>query len=75
MRVLWQDNDAYKNVVKKQIKDWHTVVTQRKNQEWLVVHVTRPDSKAIQGRVFQSSVLAKIKTDFNQDKRDRSARL
>lgn len=59
--------------MKKQIKDWHTSVVQRKNQEWLIIHVVRPDSKTASQRMFQikTSVLDKIKADFNQDKRDR----
>lgn len=68
-----KDADTYKNTVKKQIKDWHTAVTQRKNHEWLVVHIVRPDSKTGASKLFQlrSSVLDKIKADFNSDKRDR----
>ena len=62
--------------MKKQIKDWHTTVTQRKNQEWLIIHVIRPDSKAASQRMFQikTSVLDKIKADFNLEKRDRYVR-
>jgi trafficking protein particle complex subunit 10 len=68
-----QDTETYKNTVKKQIKDWHTPVSQRKNQEWLIVHIVRPDAKATGARLFQvkSSVLDKIKADFNVDKKDR----
>ena len=59
--------------MKKQIKDWHTSVVQRKNQEWLIVHIVRPDNKAAANRIFQikTSVLDKIKADFNVEKRDR----
>ncbi|KAI6036383.1 trafficking protein particle complex subunit 10 [Pisolithus microcarpus] len=38
-----EDAETYKTTVKKQIKDWHISVNQRKNQEWLIIHVARPD--------------------------------
>lgn len=68
-----QDNEAYRTTVKKQIKDWQTSVLPRKNQEWLIVHVVRPDTKVVDRKFFnmKSSVLDKIKADFNVDKRDR----
>ena len=68
-----KDTETYKNPVKKQIKDWHTSASQRKNQEWLIIHVVRPDSKAATNSIFQvkASVLDKIRADFNLDKRDR----
>ena len=59
--------------MKRQIKDWHNTAVQRKNQEWLIVHVVRPDQSVAQGRLFQmkTSVLDKVKADFNVDKKDR----
>ncbi|KAF7793103.1 hypothetical protein EIP86_004211 [Pleurotus ostreatoroseus] len=71
--VVCEDADTYKNTVKKQIKDWHTSVTQKKNQEWLIIHIVRPDSVSNTARLFQmkASVLDKIRADFNVDKRDR----
>jgi hypothetical protein len=59
--------------VKKQIKDWHSAISQRKNQEWIIVHVVRSDIKTTDRKFFnmKSSVLDKIKADFNIDKRDR----
>lgn len=68
-----KDTETYKNTIRRQIKDWHTSVSQRKNQEWLIVHIVRPDGRAAQGRIFQmkASVLDKIKADFNIDKKDR----
>ena len=59
--------------MKKQIRDWHTVVSQRKHQEWLIVHIVRPEGRASQQRMFQmkTSVLDKIRADFNADKKDR----
>ncbi|KAI0797709.1 trafficking protein particle complex subunit 10 [Abortiporus biennis] len=75
--VVCDDADTYKNTVRKQIKDWHTAVTQRKNTEWLIVHIIRPESRTTGGRIFQikTSVLDKIKADFNVDKRDRCVQL
>lgn len=72
-----KDNDAYKNVVRKQIKDWHNIVSQKRNQEWLILLVVRPDSHVGGKRLFQikSSILDKIKSDFNVDKRDRCVSL
>lgn len=71
--VVCDDNDTYKNTVRKQIRDWHASVSQRKHQEWLLVHIVRPDGKIGQGRMFQmkASVLDKIKADLNADKKDR----
>ncbi|PPQ67646.1 hypothetical protein CVT25_012674 [Psilocybe cyanescens] len=67
------DIDTYRTSVKKQIKDWHTTVTSRKNQEWLILQIIRPDATRQAGNFFQikGTVLDKLKTDFNSDKRDR----
>ena len=73
-----QDNDldTYRNILKKQIKDWHSAVTSRRNQDqdWLILQIIRPDGlRQPTGNFFQikNSVLDKLKTDFNSDKRDR----
>lgn len=71
-----QDNDldTYRNTLKKQIKDWHTAVTSRRNQDWLILQIIRPDTlRQPTGNFFQikNSVLDKLRTDFNSDKRDR----
>ncbi|KAG6845701.1 hypothetical protein H0H87_004962 [Tephrocybe sp. NHM501043] len=67
------DVEGYRATVKKQIKDWHSDVTARRNQEWLVVHITRPDSRAPTANLFQlrGSVLEKIRADFNTERRER----
>lgn len=69
-----QDSEAYKATTRKHIKEWHASVGQRKHQEWLLVHIVRPDQSVAQGRLFQmkASVLDKVKADFNTDKKDRS---
>lgn len=71
-----KDSETYRSSVKKQIKDWHTGVSQKKNQEWLIVHIVKPDSKTAAARMFQikASVLGKLKADFNVEKRDRCAK-
>jgi hypothetical protein len=68
------DVDLYRSSVKKQIKDWHTAVSQRKHQEWLILHIVRPDARMPTANFFhlKGSVLDKMRTDFNVDRRDRS---
>lgn len=68
-----QDIDSYRNTFKKQIKEWIASVTQRK-QEWLVVHVIGQDPR-VSGNFLRmkGTVLDRIKSDFNADKRDRWA--
>jgi hypothetical protein len=66
-----QDQDAYKNAMKKQIKEWLASITQRK-QEWLIVHVDGSDTRTSSGFFsMKSSVLERVRADFNVDKRDR----
>jgi hypothetical protein len=71
--LLEQDSDAYKTTVKKQIKDWQTSLSHRKNQEWVIAHVVRSDARNPTSNFFQmkSNVLDKIRADFNTDKKDR----
>ena len=73
LRPYLKDSEAYRAQTRKQIKEWHASVTQRKNQEWLILHVVRPESKSTGGRIFQvkASVLDKIRADFNVEKKDR----
>lgn len=68
-----QDLETYRNIVKRQIKEWHATVTQRKNQEWLILQIIRPEARAAAAGFFamKGSVLDRIKADFNTDKRDR----
>ncbi|KAG5647176.1 hypothetical protein DXG03_001133 [Asterophora parasitica] len=68
------DVEGYRTTVKKQIKDWHTVVSTRKHQEWLIVHIIRPDTRTAQTANFfqlKGSVFEKIRADFNAEKRER----
>jgi hypothetical protein len=75
--VTCEDSDAYKTTAKKQIKDWQTSLSHRKNQEWVIVHVVRSDARNAATNFFQikSNVLDKIRADFNTDKRDRCVQL
>lgn len=74
--VTCEDADTYKNSVRKQIRDWHTPITQRKNQEWLICLVVRPDTEGTTKRLFQrGTVLDKIRADFNVPKRERCVQL
>ncbi|TBU35808.1 trafficking protein particle complex subunit 10 [Dichomitus squalens] len=72
-----EDSEVYRTTVRKQLKEWHASVSTRKNQEWLIIHVVRPDQSVAQGRLFQmkTSVLDKVKADFNLDKKDRCVQL
>ncbi|KAJ7452540.1 hypothetical protein B0H11DRAFT_2245998 [Mycena galericulata] len=77
--VTCEDNDVetYKTSIKRQVKDWHSIVASRKNQEWLILHIVRPDARTPSGNFFQlkGSVLDKLKGDFNTDRRDRCVQL
>ncbi|KAF8831376.1 hypothetical protein HHX47_DHR1000473 [Lentinula edodes] len=71
------DLEAYRATVKKQIKEWHATVSPRKNQEWLILHVVRADTRVQSGAFFtlKGSVLDKVRADFNTDKRERCVQL
>ncbi|KAG0212329.1 hypothetical protein BGX33_003699 [Mortierella sp. NVP41] len=35
-----EDNETYKNTVRQHIREWIQLVTSKKNQEWLIVHIS-----------------------------------
>ncbi|CAE7065963.1 unnamed protein product [Rhizoctonia solani] len=78
-----QDADTYKNVVRRQLKDWvATVTTQSKrDQEWLIVlvNISSPGQDAGSGgkRLFQmkGSIIDRMRADFTLAKRDRCVQL
>ncbi|KAG8757193.1 hypothetical protein FRC14_002285 [Serendipita sp. 396] len=75
-----EDSETYRLTFKKMVKDWQTSISTKRNQEWLVVLVVRPDARASAGaaRIFamRAPVLDKVKTDINVDKKkDRCAEL
>ncbi|KAF9906523.1 hypothetical protein EC991_000530 [Linnemannia zychae] len=38
--VSCEDNETYKNTVRQHIREWIQLVTSKKNQEWLIVHIS-----------------------------------
>lgn len=82
--LLAQDNETYKTTTRNQLKAWHSLVANRKGQEWIIVHVVKADpatglargaTAGGAGRFFGGgSVLDKIRSDFNLGKRDRCVR-
>ncbi|CAO3578607.1 unnamed protein product [Absidia cylindrospora] len=70
--VSCDDNEVYKNKVRRQIRAWVDIITTKKNQDWLIVYVASPDSKKTNSYLgLKSSVYDKIRTDFNQGKQER----
>ena len=67
--------DTYRTNIKRHAKEWHASVSTRKNQEWLIIQVVKQDAKTPGGAFFQlkGSVLDKLRSDFNTDKRERCA--
>ncbi|TPX68860.1 hypothetical protein SpCBS45565_g02844 [Spizellomyces sp. 'palustris'] len=65
--VTTDDNELYKTVIRKQIQDWLNVVANKKNQEWLIVYVSSPESRGKSARFLGvgASVFDRIKSDFN----------
>ncbi|KAH7339043.1 trafficking protein particle complex subunit 10 [Rhizoctonia solani] len=85
---LWlgmcEDADTYKNVVRRQLKDWVASVTtqSKRDQEWLVVlvHISSPGQDAAGSggkRLFQmkGSIIDRMRADFTLAKRDRCVQL
>ncbi|KZT57215.1 hypothetical protein CALCODRAFT_555435 [Calocera cornea HHB12733] len=76
--VQCDDNDTYKTTVRKQIRDWVALVSQRKNQDYLIVLLVRPEARQQGGRLFQgmkSTMLDRLKSDFNNGKKDHCTQL
>ncbi|KAF9911607.1 hypothetical protein BX616_010548 [Lobosporangium transversale] len=69
-----EDNETYRTTVKQQIRDWINLITSKKNQEWLIVHISSQES-ARAAKFLRASVLDRIKADFNTGKRDRVAQV
>ncbi|KEP53205.1 TRAPPC10 domain protein [Rhizoctonia solani 123E] len=85
---LWlgmcEDADTYKNVVRRQLKDWVASVTtqSKRDQEWLIVlvHISSPGQDAAGSggkRLFQmkGNVIDRMRADFTLAKRDRCVQL
>ncbi|PKC75818.1 hypothetical protein RhiirA1_436013 [Rhizophagus irregularis] len=71
------DNETYRQIVKNQIRDWLNIAESRRNQEWLIVYVTKQENFRNPARYFnmKGTVFDKIKADFNITKRDRCVQL
>ncbi|KAG0366908.1 hypothetical protein BC939DRAFT_466538 [Gamsiella multidivaricata] len=69
-----EDNETYRTTVKQQIKEWIDRVTKKKNQEWLIVHISNQEG-ARATKFLRSSVHDRIKADFNIHKKDRVAQV
>ncbi|KAJ1654573.1 hypothetical protein IWQ61_005523 [Dispira simplex] len=71
-----EDVDTYRQLVKAKIKQWLDPIASKKNQEWLIIHVTRqlPDNQAKSSgaKLFPRamSVVDKIRADFSPKKDD-----
>ncbi|KAG9083484.1 hypothetical protein FRC07_013906, partial [Ceratobasidium sp. 392] len=81
---MCEDADTYKNVVRRQLKDWVASVTtqSKRDQEWLIVLVTvsspGQDTTGSGGkRLFQmkGNVIDRMRADFTLAKRDRCVQL
>ncbi|KAG0243649.1 hypothetical protein BGX31_010433 [Mortierella sp. GBA43] len=71
---IYFDNEKYRTTVKQQIRDWITHITSKKNQEWLIVHISNQES-ARAAKFLRASVIDKVKADFNTGKKDRVAQV
>jgi hypothetical protein len=74
--VSCDDNEVYRASLRLQIRAWlDTVNSKRSNHDWLIVYVTT--AKLGPSKFYQrkSTVLDKIKADFNLSKKDRCIQL
>ncbi|RKO89734.1 hypothetical protein BDK51DRAFT_35393, partial [Blyttiomyces helicus] len=70
------ENDQYRATVKRQIQDWVNVVNNKKNQEWMIVYISSPESRAKSGLLkLGGNVYDKIKSDFNVRRESRCVKL
>ncbi|KAG0147867.1 hypothetical protein CROQUDRAFT_42270 [Cronartium quercuum f. sp. fusiforme G11] len=74
--VACDDNEAYRTIVKQEIRTWLDFVQSLPISEWLIVHVTAA-AKVNAGGIFRTKagVLDKIRADFNPPKKDRCIQL
>ncbi|KAL7747021.1 hypothetical protein RI367_007634 [Sorochytrium milnesiophthora] len=72
------DAETYRQVIRKQIREWLAIVQSRREQDWLIVYVSPQDSSRNAANKFlnmKTSVVDKIRSDFNTAKRDRCIQL
>ena len=60
----------YRQIVKTKIREWLNIADSRRNQEWLIVYVTKQETMRNKYFNMKGTVYDKIKADFNT-KRDR----
>jgi trafficking protein particle complex subunit 10 len=65
--------DAYKRTTKKAIKEWTTAIGVRRGHEWLVVYVLPPTDASKPRKFNLSSLLDRLRADWNVGKRERCA--
>lgn len=84
----WKDPDIYKSIIRKQITDWLAIVSNKKNQEWMIVQISNSEKPNRYRQTFfiihisfLSSVVGvfttihdRLKADFNV-KKERFVRL
>eukprot|EP00158_Paraphelidium_tribonemae_P008881 Partr_v1_DN28717_c1_g1_i2_m62817 putative trafficking protein particle complex len=73
--VSCEDLDVYRAVIKKQIHEWVESISARRNQEWLIVYVSKEAPSANPRFLIRSTVYDRIRNDFNIGKRDRCVQL
>ena len=68
-----QDQEQYRATLRQQVRQWLDQVLAKRNQEWLIVHVTTGNKGGQAAKFYQrkGSLIDKIKADFNVGKRDR----
>ncbi|KAI9034358.1 hypothetical protein DFJ74DRAFT_649156 [Hyaloraphidium curvatum] len=66
-----EEVDVYRKQSRKAIQDWIALMNSKRNQEWLIVFVTKQEAKAGSSFLRSSTVLDKLRSDFNTSKRDR----
>ncbi|PLW47485.1 hypothetical protein PCASD_04423 [Puccinia coronata f. sp. avenae] len=75
--VACDDHEAYKTIIKQEIRTWLDSV-QSHQSEWLIVHVsTAPKLNPSTAKIFRTKagVLDKLKADFNPQKAERCIQL
>lgn len=72
-----KDVDVYRMSIKKHITEWRASLSRIDAQEWLIILVSAPEAPNVTKKRFQAktSMIDKLRADFNVGKRDRCAHL
>ncbi|ORY84226.1 hypothetical protein BCR37DRAFT_386424 [Protomyces lactucae-debilis] len=79
--VQCDDAEAYKTVVRQQVRTWFSAVASKKDQEWMIIHcISASEANVKSGPKIlglRNSVLDRIRSDFNSNtsKRDQCCRI